>query len=105
MTTPLSSSSLPLPPLPPQVPPIRIAVLESDHTLPQTTANYGGYTGLYTLLLHTGADLLGFPRDRLQLSKWDIVQRGPELSEQEVEKIEYPHLDDIDAILISGSSE
>lgn len=103
MATPLSSSSLPLPP---QVTtPIRIAVLETDHMLPQTRANYGGYTGLYTLLLHAGADLLGLPREKLQLSKWDIVQRGSELSEQEVEEIEYPHLDDIDAILISGSSE
>lgn len=102
MTTPLASSLPPL--LPPQVP-IRIAVLEADYVLPQTRANYGGYTGLYTLLLHAGADLLGLPRDKLQLSKWDIVQRGPELSEQEVEKIEYPQLDDIDAILISGSSE
>lgn len=103
MTTPVSSS-LPPPLLPPQVP-LRIAVLEADHVLPQTRANYGGYTGLYTLLLHAGADLLGLPRDKLQLSKWDIVQRGPELSEQEVEKIEYPQLDDIDVILISGSSE
>lgn len=99
MAAPLSS-----PPLPPQVP-IRIAVLEADHLLPQTRARYGGYTGLYTLLLHAGADSLDWPRDKLQISKWDIIQRGAELSEQEVDKIEYPQLEDIDAILISGSSE
>lgn len=99
MAAPLSS-----PHLPPQVP-IRIAVLEADQVLPKTRASYGGYTGLYTLLLHAGADSVGWPRDKLQISKWDIKQRGAELSEQEVEKIEYPHLDDIDAILISGSSK
>lgn len=91
-------------PHPPQNP-IRIAVLEADGVLPQTRARYGGYTGLYTLLLNAGADSFGWPREKLQLSKWDIVQRGAELSEQEVEKIEYPRLEDIDAILISGSSE
>lgn len=96
---PLSSS-----PLPPQNP-IRIAVLEADHLLPQTSANYGGYTDLYTLLLHAGADSFGWPREKFQISKWDVVQRGAELSEQEVEKIEYPQLEDIDAIMISGSSE
>lgn len=99
MAAALSSS-----PLPPQFP-IRIAVLEADHVLPQTRANYGGYTGLYTLLLNAGADLLDLSRDKLQISKWDIIQRGAELSEQEVNEIEYPQLEDIDAILISGSSE
>lgn len=97
----LQSSSLPLLS---QIP-IRIAVLEADHVLPQTRAKYGGYTGLYTMLLHAGADALGWPRDKLQISKWDIIQRGAELSEEEVEKIEYPQLEAIDAILISGSSE
>lgn len=93
---PLSSS-----PLPPKTP-IRIAVLEAD----QAHAHYGGYTGLYTGLLHKGADSFGWPqRDKLQISRWDIIQRGAELSEQEVEKIEYPQLEDIDAIIISGSSE
>lgn len=94
-------ASLPLPPLNP----IRIAVLEADKVLPQTRAIYGGYTGLYTLLLHAGADSFDWPREKLQITKWDIIQRGVELSEQEVEKIEYPQLEDIDAIMISGSSE
>lgn len=93
---PLSSS-----PLPPKTP-IRIAVLEAD----QAYTNYGGYTGLYTRLLHKGADSLGWPpQDKLQISKWDIIRGGVELSDQEAEKIEYPQLENIDAIIISGSSK
>lgn len=83
-----------LSPSPPTAP-LRIAVLEADTVFPQ----YGGYCGLYTSLLQAAADSLGWPRDRLEISAWDIVN----VKEGQVGG--YPKLDEVDAVLISGSSE
>ena len=71
--------------------PLRIAVLECD------TLKYGGYGGVFKVLLGAGADALRMPdvvssKGGLEISKWDVV------NEQK-----YPALEDIDAILISGS--
>lgn len=96
----MGTSPPPSHPSPPQTP-IRIAVLEADTLLPNNYAKYGGYTGLYTDLLQAGTDSFGWPRDRLQLLRWDVVN-----SVQGVDDAgEYPALEDVDAILISGSSE
>src|SRR6266705_1071189 len=72
--------------------PLRIAVLECD-----TLAKYGGYGEVSKVLLEAGADALRMPdvvssKGGLEISKWDVV------NEQK-----YPALEDIDAILISGS--
>ena len=74
-------------------PPIRIAVLECDTPLTKTREKYGGYGGVFTELLHSAADVIHMPRDDLDISKWDVVNGAGE----------YPALDDIDAILITGS--
>lgn len=83
-----------LSPFPPTVP-LRIAVLEADDALDQ----YGGYGVLYTSLLQAAAGSLGWPQDRLEISAWDVV------NVKEGNVWGYPRLEDVDAVLISGSSE
>jgi len=78
-------------------PPLRIAVLECDTPLPETKARYGGYGGVFEALLKAGADALGQPdiissSSGLDVTKWNV----------EHEEV-YPDLDNIDAILLSGS--
>lgn len=73
--------------------PIRVAILECDSLIPWIATKYGGYWGLYTSLLEAGAKDLKLPKDELETTKWDVVNRR-----------EYPNLEDIDAILLSGSS-
>lgn len=77
-------------------PPLRIAVLECDTPNPNTEAKYGGYGGVFDELLRSGAKAQGKldPESGLQISKYQI-QLYPD---------NYPQLDDIDAILITGSS-
>lgn len=77
-------------------PPIRIAMLECDTPMPNTQARYGGYGGVFTALLQAGAQDLGRPdpHSGLQISRYQ-VELHPE---------HYPDLKDIDAILITGSS-
>ncbi|KAJ5690398.1 hypothetical protein N7462_004790 [Penicillium macrosclerotiorum] len=78
-------------------PPLRIAVLECDTPLPNTNGRYNGYGGVFSALLTASAQMLNQP-DRLdpsaglQISKWDIVNGT-----------EYPKLEDIDAVLLTGS--
>jgi GMP synthase-like glutamine amidotransferase len=80
-----------MPPLP-----LRIAILECDTPLPNTRHKYGGYGGVFDSLLRRGADALSYPglssSTGLEITKFDVVT-----------KQEYPTLDAIDAILISGS--
>jgi hypothetical protein len=77
-------------------PPLRIAILECDTPLPNTEAKYGGYGGVFEQLLISGAKVLGKldPEKGFQISKYQI-QLDPD---------NYPQIDDIDAILITGSS-
>jgi hypothetical protein len=78
-------------------PPLRIAVLECDTPLDGTRERYGGYGGVFTALLKAGA---------ASLQRNDISSTtGLEITKWDVEKTEtYPSLDDIDAILMTGSS-
>lgn len=78
-------------------PPLRIAVLECDTPLDRTKEKYGGYGGVFKALLETGADALNKP---------DLIssKKGLDISKYNVEHEElYPDLENIDAILISGS--
>jgi hypothetical protein len=76
--------------------PLRIAMLECDTPLPGTRSKYGGYGGVFTSLLKSGADALAYPgltsSSGLELSIYDVVNSPT-----------YPNLADIDAILITGS--
>jgi hypothetical protein len=74
--------------------PLRIAILEADTPLPDVVAKYGRYDRIFSTLLETAAEGLGLsPKKDLVLSGFDVV-----------DKQEYPNLEDIDAVLISGSS-
>ena len=77
--------------------PLRIAILECDTPFPGTVAKYGGYFGVFKQMLERGADELGFPglsaTEGLQLTKHHVVERD-----------DYPELENIDAILLTGSS-
>lgn len=59
--------------------------------------------GLYTALLHAGADTFGWPRDRLKIRSWDVV--GNRSGENGEEEKGFPALGDVDAVLVSGSRE
>jgi hypothetical protein len=74
--------------------PLRIAILEADTPLPDVVEKYGRYDRIFSTLLETAAEGLGLsPKKDLELSGFDVV-----------DKQEYPNLEDIDAVLISGSS-
>src|SRR5438552_1013385 len=77
-------------------PPLRVAILECDTPLDNTKAKYGGYGGVFASILRHGADLLQrsdlSSTTGLQLTSWDI--HNGEM---------YPRLQDIDAILVTGS--
>ncbi|KLJ10219.1 hypothetical protein EMPG_14390 [Blastomyces silverae] len=77
--------------------PLRIAVLECDVPLDQTKSKYGGYGGVFEDLLRSSAKLLNQPdkvdpATGLEISKWDVVEGD-----------KYPNLEDVDAVLITGS--
>jgi hypothetical protein len=77
--------------------PLRIAILECDTPPDDLVAKYGKYGKVFTTLLEAAANDLGkpgFSKDDLELSAYDVV------TEQK-----YPDLNDVDAVLISGSSE
>lgn len=77
-------------------PPFRITVVECDDTTPEDR-HHGGYKGWFEALLKAGASSLGHidPEKDLKVTGFNIV-KDPE---------HYPDDDDIDAILLSGSSE
>ncbi|KAI9797408.1 MAG: hypothetical protein M1835_000741 [Candelina submexicana] len=77
--------------------PLRIAILECDTPLEGTRAKYGGYGGLFKVLLQAAADALGQPevissRKGMEVTMWDVVTAQS-----------HPDLADIDAILLTGS--
>ena len=76
--------------------PLRIAVLECDTPLKKTQERYGGYGGVFKALLTAGAEALAketqSPVPELDISTFDVVS-----AEQ------YPSLDAIDAVLLTGS--
>jgi GMP synthase-like glutamine amidotransferase len=74
-------------------PPLRIAILECDEPIGKTKEKYGGYGNLFTELLHNGAlEVDSQSPPQLDILKYDIVNH-------EV----YPSLEDVDAVLLTGS--
>jgi hypothetical protein len=76
--------------------PLRIAILECDTPLPGAVAKYGSYGGIFASLLKSGADALSYPgltsSSGLELTNYDVVTAQA-----------YPSLEDIDAVLLTGS--
>jgi GMP synthase-like glutamine amidotransferase len=76
--------------------PLRIAILETDTPVEPIRAKYGDYGSLFTGLLKAGADALKHEgvssTSGLDISSFDVVTAQ-----------EYPKLDDVDGILITGS--
>lgn len=75
--------------------PLRIAVLECGAPAGKTRAKYGGYGGVFKALLYAAADSLNLP----EISS----KSGLDISSFDVTNFQYPTLDAIDAILITGS--
>lgn len=77
--------------------PLRIAVLECDEPQGRMKEKYGGYGRIFKELLNKGANKVaekdGVNRPELDVSKYDVVN-------QEI----YPKLEDVDAVLLTGSS-
>lgn len=73
-------------------PPTRLAILMADTPVPKTAAKYGDYGGLFTSLFTTAAHPEPLA-PLLSITKHDIVNHVDS----------YPALDDVDAILITGS--
>ncbi|GMG05960.1 unnamed protein product [Aspergillus oryzae var. brunneus] len=76
-------------------PPLRIAILECDTPIESVDKRYNGYYGLFSQLFHECAKSLGLdPETGLDITRWDVVHAQ-----------EYPKLEDIDAIVHTGSSK
>jgi hypothetical protein len=76
--------------------PLRVAILECDTPLDPVVDKYGRYGDIFKALLRTAADSLSqpdFSSKNLELSAYDVVS-----------KQEYPDLENVDAVLLSGSS-
>lgn len=77
---------------------LRIAVLECDTPIGNTKEKYGGYGNLFKELLQNGVQEVkekdGVQVPELDVRKYDVV--NDEL---------YPDLEDVDAVLLSGSRE
>ncbi|KAL4919842.1 class I glutamine amidotransferase-like protein [Aspergillus aurantiobrunneus] len=78
-------------------PPLRIAILECDTPPATSNAKYGGYGGVFTTLLHSSIQELHKPASVdptsiLEISSYDVVTAQA-----------YPDLNNIDAILLTGS--
>ena len=103
--------------MPPTRTPLRLAILEADTPIGRARAKYGSYGGVFTSLLHRAADASHVPRERLEITGWDVVDGGAEEEEGEgegevedmggewavVRRKGYPRMRDVDAVLITGS--
>ena len=78
-------------------PPLRIAILECGEPPDKARGSVGGYGEIFRILLEKGAGELNeptlSPKDGLHLTYWDVERAD-----------KYPKLDDIDAVLMTGSS-
>ncbi|KAK2766822.1 hypothetical protein FQN54_006136 [Arachnomyces sp. PD_36] len=77
--------------------PLKVAVLGCDTPLPGIKARFGQYGGMHDVLLQKSVEALNRPdlidpKNGLEVKVWDVVNGD-----------QYPKLEDIDAILITGS--
>lgn len=75
--------------------PIRVAVLECDTPIPSVLSTYGRYGDIITRMMLAGGATMDPPilSTDVHFTKWDVVDAQ-----------EYPNLEDIDHIIISGGS-
>jgi len=77
--------------------PLRIAVLKCDTPVPEVDRRYNGYGGVFRALLKSSAKALNRenldPETGLEVTEFDVVDDD-----------KYPNLEDIDAVLLTGSS-
>lgn len=78
--------------------PLRIAVLECDTPIGATKEKYGGYGNLFKELLHNGVKEVR-SKDKVEVPELDV--RKYDVVNEEI----YPNVEDVDAVLLSGSSE
>ena len=92
--------------------PIRLAILEADIPIGATRTKYGSYGGVFTSLLHQACDASHIPRERMQITGWDVVNTDNVSNWQEEDmggewkwrrRKGYPDLKEVDAVLITGS--
>ena len=89
--------------------PIRLAILEADTPLEQTRCKLGSYGGVFTSLLHKAADASSIATDRFRITGWDVAneqdggveEMGGQYHWKRTRR--YPKMEDVDAILITGS--
>lgn len=77
-------------------PRLRLAIIEADTPVPNADKQYGGYGGVFKSLLSKALASSDPPQnleDVFDVSVWHVVEN----------ENNYPNLDDIDGILISGS--
>lgn len=78
------------------MPVIRVAILEADTPIGRTKEKYGGYGNLFKELLGKGTKLVaetdGGKEAQLDVLKYDVVNTES-----------YPALENVDAVLITGS--
>lgn len=83
--------------------PVRLAILEADTPLPNTHAKYHGYGGVFTDLFRRA--VAPDPLDAhlaIQVHHVVVVPGDGTVSDADIDS-RYPSLDDVDAVLISGS--
>lgn len=76
--------------------PLRLAILAADTPQPNTDKQYGGYGGVFTSMMRKACESQDPPQkleDQLIITVHDVVNNLES----------YPRLDEIDAVLISGS--
>ena len=72
---------------------LRIAILKADMPMPAVVEKVGDYGPIFRRLLQAGARNIGVPERNLDISDFDVVETP-----------KYPKLEDVDAVLITGSS-
>ena len=91
---------------------IRLAILEADTPIGAARAKYGSFGSVFASLFQKALDASQLPRDSLQISGWDVVSAGGASDGEEEyvggewnwkRKKGYPSLEEIDAVLITGS--
>lgn len=72
--------------------PFRLAILECDEPIAEVKEVYGSYGDIFERLFQLNITNQGLHSSSLVVSKWDVVN-----------KQSYPQVEDIDAVLLTGS--